>query len=146
MLEKLEFNITINATKEKIWKVLWSPDSYKAWTNAFCEGSYMITDWKVGDKVHFLAPDGAGMYSIIEEKTENEYVAFKHIGEIKDKKELALDAESKIWTGSMETYLLTEKEDGIELHVEMDTLDDYIDFFCNHFPDGLKKIKELAEK
>jgi uncharacterized protein YndB with AHSA1/START domain len=63
-MQKINFSISINAPKEKVWKVLWNDDSYRKWTSAFAEGSYAVTDnWKEGTKVKFLDPKGSGMIS-----------------------------------------------------------------------------------
>lgn len=57
-MEKLNFNILINAAPEKVWKVLWADDTYRKWTSAFSEGSYAETDWKQGAKCYFSTETG----------------------------------------------------------------------------------------
>lgn len=145
-MEKLVFNISIKATTEKIWKVLWDDETYRKWTSAFCEGSYVETTWNEGDKIYFLGPTGEGMNSIIETKIPNEYMAFKHIGEIKDFKEVPPNEETQKWVGAMETYRLTQKGDMVDLQSEVDVIEKHIDYFKEAFPKGLQVIKELAEK
>ena len=54
----LEFKIEINAPKEKVWDILWNDATYKQWTSVFCEGNYVVSDWKEGSKIHFLSPNG----------------------------------------------------------------------------------------
>lgn len=44
----LEFKIEINAPKEKVWDILWNDATYKQWTSVFCEGNYVVSDWKEG--------------------------------------------------------------------------------------------------
>lgn len=72
-------------------------------------------------------------------------MTFKHIGEIKDGKEQPLDEKTSAWSGSLETYILKEKEGKTELTVEMDIVEDYADYFNKTFPQALQKVKELAE-
>ncbi|MDQ6472647.1 SRPBCC domain-containing protein [Flavobacterium sp. LHD-80] len=144
-METLEFKIRIKAPATKVWEVLWNDDTYKEWTGAFCEGSYAISDWNEGDKIHFMSPSGEGMNSIIEKKIPNEYMAFKHIGEIKDHKELPLDEETKKWSGAMETYRLTPDDEFVDLTAQVDVVEKYIDYFKDAFPKGLEKVKELSE-
>lgn len=144
-METLEFAIRIKAPVQKVWEVLWNEDTYKKWTAAFCEGSYTVSDWKEGDKIHFLSPNGEGMNSVIEKKIPNEYMAFKHIGEIKDFKELPLNDETKKWSGAMETYRLTPDDEFTDLVAQMDIVEKYIDYFKDAFPKGLEVIKELSE-
>lgn len=145
-MERLEFTIRIKATVEKVWSVLWDDKTYREWTGAFCEGSYAVSDWNEGDKIHFMAPNGEGMNSIIETKIPNEYMAFKHIGEIKDFEELPLNDETKKWSGYMEIYKLTPDGEFVILTSMVDVIEKHIDYFKDAFPKGLEKVKELAEK
>ena len=145
-MERLEFTIRIKATAEKVWSVLWEDKTYREWTSAFCEGSYAVSDWNEGDKIHFMSPNGEGMNSIIETKIPNEYMAFKHIGEIKDFKELPIDEEAKKWSGYMEVYKLIPDGEYVILTSFVDVIEKHIDYFKEAFPKGLEKVKEIAEK
>lgn len=140
-MKKLKFAIKINAPKEKVWEALWSEPSYKQWTAVFSQGSYAVSDWKEGSRIKFLNATGDGMYSVIEKKQINKQMTFKHLGEIINGKE----KESE-WAGALESYLLTEKEDGTELTAEMDTNEEYQSYFEGMFPKALEKIKHLSEK
>ncbi|SEP32070.1 hypothetical protein SAMN05444671_0071 [Flavobacterium sp. CF108] len=145
-METLEFKIRIKAPAQKIWDVLWNDETYRKWTSVFCEGSHTISTWNEGDKIHFMTPSGEGMYSIIETKTPNEYMAFKHIGEIKDFKELPLDEETKKWSGAMETYRLIPDDEFTDLIARNDSVEKYVDYFKDVFPRGLEVVKELSEE
>ncbi|WP_395047125.1 SRPBCC domain-containing protein [Flavobacterium sp.] len=141
----LEFKIEINASKKKVWNTLWNDETYRKWTNVFCEGTYATSNWNEGDKIHFLSPNGEGMNSIIDKKIENEYIAFKHLSTMKDFEEMPIDNESKEWTGSLETYRLTQNNSTIILEVKIDTLEKYVDYFKTTFPNGLEMVKTLSE-
>lgn len=145
-METLKFKIEIEAPKEKVWKVLWDDETYRQWTTAFCEGTYAISEWEEGGKIHFLSPNGEGMNSIIESKIANEYMAFKHIGELKNFEEMPIDAATKEWSGAMETYRLTQNNSVTELEVNMDCVEKYIDYFKDVFPKAMEAIKTLSEK
>ncbi|MFB9078809.1 SRPBCC domain-containing protein [Flavobacterium procerum] len=145
-METLKFNSSIKASREKIWDVLWNDESYRKWTSAFCEGSYAESNWNEGDKIYFLGPSGAGMNSMIETKILNDYMAFKHLGEVKDFKEVPPNEETEKWSGAMETYRLTQKGDEVELEVAVDVIEKHIDYFKEAFPKGLEVVKELSEK
>ncbi|RZJ52625.1 MAG: SRPBCC domain-containing protein [Flavobacterium sp.] len=144
-METLEFTIRIKASAEKVWSVLWNEETYKKWTGAFCEGSYAVSDWNEGDKIQFMSPGGEGMSSVIETKIPNEYMAFKHIGEIKDFKEVPLNDETKSWSGAMETYRLTPDDEFTDLVSQVDIIEKHIDYFKETFPKALEAVKELAE-
>ena len=83
-MDKMKFSTTINAPKEKVWKILWDDETYRKWTSVFSEGSYAQTDWKEGSKVLFLDGKGSGMVSKIETSRPNEFMSFLHLGVVKD--------------------------------------------------------------
>ncbi|WP_343696765.1 SRPBCC domain-containing protein [Flavobacterium sp.] len=144
-METLEFTVKIKAHPDKVWKVLWEDETYKKWTGAFCEGSYAESNWNEGDKIHFMSPGGEGMNSVIEKKIPNEYMAFKHVGEIKDFKEVPLNEETKTWTGAMETYRLIPEDEFTTLIANVDVIEKHIDYFKDAFPNALEAVKELSE-
>ena len=78
-MEKLKFNTTINAPREKVWNALWDEDNYRKWTTVFSEGSTVETDWKKGSKVLFTDGKGSGMVSEIADNIPNEYMSFRHL-------------------------------------------------------------------
>ena len=119
-MEKINFYISINAPKEKVWNVLWDETSYRKWTSVFAEGSTVVTDnWKEGSKVLFLDGNGSGMVSMVAANKPNEYMSFKHMGEVKDGVEDISSEKIKGWSGSMENYTLKEAGGKTELKVEM---------------------------
>lgn len=145
-MEKLKFNISINAPREKVWKILWDDKTYRKWTTPFSEGSYMESDWKIGGKTLFLGSEGNGMVSTILQLKENEFLSFKHLGMIKDGKEDLESEEIKKWSGLLETYALEYSENQTFLSVDLDIGDDYKVYFIETFPKALKIVKELSEE
>lgn len=144
-----EFKILINTPKEKVWHTLWDDATYREWTSAFTEGSWVRTDdWKKGSKVQFLDPNNDGMVSIVAENKPNEFMSFKHIGEVKKGVEDLETAKEKGWAGAMENYTLTTTAGGTELLIEID-LDEnekeMMDYFVAAWPKALNKLKEVAE-
>jgi uncharacterized protein YndB with AHSA1/START domain len=145
-MEKLKFSTSINASKERVWNILWDDASYRAWTSAFAEGSYAKTDnWKEGTKVLFLDPKGSGMVSRVAKNKPNEYMSFKHLGEVRDGVEDTTSDRVKAWSGSTEDYTLTEENGKTTLTIEMDITDEFKDMFEKIWPKALKKVKELSE-
>jgi hypothetical protein len=141
----LHFSIQINASKEKVWEVLWNDSSYRQWTSAFSEGSYVVTDWKEGSKVQFLSSNGDGMYSTIAKSVPAELMSFKHLGVMKNGKEEATDEETKKWSGAMENYMLKENAGVTTLAVDIDVTEEFTDYFKKTFPNALEKVKSLSE-
>lgn len=144
-MEKLNFSVNINAPKEKVWSVLWEDASYRIWTSPFCEGSYAVSDWNEGSKILFLSPGGSGMVSKVAVKRPNEYMSFKHLGEVKNGVEDTTSEQVKQWQGSTENYTLESTASGTLLKVDMDTSEDFKDYLEKAWPQALDKLKALAE-
>jgi predicted 3-demethylubiquinone-9 3-methyltransferase (glyoxalase superfamily) len=145
-MEKIRFTTTINAPKEKVWKVLWDDSTYRKWTSAFTEGSHAISDWNEGSKVLFLDPQKNGMVSMIAESRANEFMSFKHLGVVKEGVEDTESEEVKQWAGSHENYTLTGNNGTTELLVEMDITEEFKAMFEGIWPKAMENIKRLAEK
>jgi uncharacterized protein YndB with AHSA1/START domain len=145
-MQRINFSISINTPKEKVWQVLWDDSSYRQWTSAFCEGSYAVTDnWKEGTKVLFLSPGGSGMVSTVAVNRANEYMSFKHMGEVKDGVEDTTSERVKVWAGSLENYTLAETGGVTELGIEIDITEEFKDMFMDMWPKALKLVKDLSE-
>lgn len=145
-MKTLEFNISINAPREKVWKVLWEDTTYRQWTSAFHEGSYALSSWKEGARVHFMGPGGDGMFSEIAKLIPNEYMAFRHLGVMKNGKEQPETEETKAWAGAMETYTLKENGSTTELSVSVDVTDTHVNYFNEAFPKALAVVKKISEE
>lgn len=145
-MEKQKFKIAIDASREKVWNVLWGDDSYRAWTAAFAEGSHVKTDWKKGSKALFLNAKNEGMVSTIAENRPNEFMSIKHLGVVKNGVEDLHSEKTKEWAGALENYTLRTVNGKTELTVDMDITDEYKDYFQKTWPKALNKLKELAEK
>jgi uncharacterized protein YndB with AHSA1/START domain len=145
-MQKKEYKIKIHATPQKVWFALWDDNHYRNWTNVFCEGSFAKTDnWREGSKVHFLTPDGKGMYSIVSKNIPFETMEFTHMGNIDNFQELPLDEETKQWSGGKERYAISENDGITTLIATIDLYEKYMEFFDTVFPKGLEKVKALAE-
>ncbi|GAB3912127.1 hypothetical protein GCM10028803_54890 [Larkinella knui] len=144
-MENKSFKITIDASRETVWNVLWNDATYPQWTSVFSEGSRAETDWKKGSKVLFLDGKNDGMVSVIEANTPNEYMSFKHLGEVKNGVEDLDSGAGKDWVGSLENYTLKTADGKTELTIDMDIADEYKDYFLKTWPKALEKVKELAE-
>lgn len=143
-MKKLEFDIKIDAPTQKVWDVLWNDDSYRKWTSVFNEGSRAVSDWNEGSRILFVDGDDNGMYAIIEKKVPNKEMIFLHQGEIIKGVEQPGDPKAG-WGESRESYFLEEDGSVTRLKVELDSPDEYADYFNKTFPKSLEKVKELAE-
>lgn len=144
-MQKLRFSIDINSTKDKVWTILWDNTTYRKWTAPFCEGSYAVTDWKEGSKVLFLSPDGYGMVSRVAVKRPTTYMSFEHLGVVRNGIEDTESDEVKAWAGARENYTLDQTNGTTTLSVEMDSTDDFRDYFMKTWPKALEQVKILSE-
>ncbi len=143
----IEKNILINASRQKVWDVLFTDDSYRIWTNEFSEGSYVETDWKVGSTILFKNAKEYGMFGKIEEMLVPDFMCFKLEGLISSNG--VQDSESdkaQIYKGSRETYTLIEMDDVTELDIVAVVSEEYFDIMNEVWDKALLKVKELSEK
>ncbi|MCX2681567.1 SRPBCC domain-containing protein [Galbibacter sp. EGI 63066] len=145
-LKELNFSISINASKDKVWEALWNDKSYREWSSAFCEGSHAVTDWEEGSKVLFLDNNGSGMYSKIAQCTTNEFMSFEHQGIVKDGVEQPQDRQTKEWAGAKEEYRLSGSNGETLLEVRMHSDNEWAGYFNKTFPKALERVKQLSEK
>lgn len=145
----MEFKITINAPKEKVWDTLWNDTTYRAWTAPFSEGSRAETDWKKGSKILFLNGENSGMVSTVAENIPNEFMSIRHLGNVLKGIEDLDSEDAKQWAGSYENYTLRTVNGETALSIDMGGAEipqDLTDYFTNVWPIALGKLKELAEK
>ncbi len=142
VINHLQFSIKIKADKEKIWDALWDDKNYRDWSSIFGEGSHYKTDsWKEGNEIMFLSSDQSGIYSIIESHVPNEIITFKHIGTVIQGIKQPIDEETKKWSGAKEIYSLKKGPGFHTLIVEIDVLDEHLEFMSTKLPLALEKIK-----
>lgn len=141
-MKKLEFSIDINAPKEKVWEALWKDENYRKWCAVFHEGSHFESDLKEGSKIYFLGPDKNGMFATIEKMIPFEKMYFLHKGEVKN----GVEQEQIYGENAIENYDLSAEKGITTLSVTLNTVEEYLQYFANTFPQALEKVKEIAEK
>lgn len=139
----LSFEHHFKATPERVWNALWDDANYQQWMEAFSVQSRALTDWKLGSKVYFITTEGDGMESEIGEITPNQRIAFHHLHQLK-KGEIVTTGPT--WNGYKEIYSLTETETGTQLHMTLETLDHYADYFREVFPKAFAIVQHIAEQ
>lgn len=145
-MKTLQFTIIINAPREKVWTEMLGPESFKAWTAAFSEGSYFEGSWNAGEKIRFLTPDGNGMSSMIAKNRPYEFISIQHLGCIKDGIEDTESPESKSWTPAFENYTLSERDGATEVKVDMDVAPEFEAYITGAWPKALASLKEICER
>ncbi|MBI4835969.1 MAG: SRPBCC domain-containing protein [Candidatus Abawacabacteria bacterium] len=144
-MKTLEFSVTINAPKEKVWHTMLAPDSYKVWTEPFMPGSYYEGSWDKGTKIKFLGPEKSGMIAEIAESKPYEFISIRHLGFIQDGVEDTESEAVKAWAPALENYTFTEQNGVTKVKVEMQVTADFEKDMVAAWPKALEKLKELCE-
>lgn len=146
-METLSYETVINAPQQKVWDILWTPETYSEWTQYFGPTSKMTSDWKVGGKTYFLNAEGEGMVSTIDSIDEPNQIIFKHLGMVdKEGNEDTQSKEVMEWSGCFEKYLLIDFGGKTKLHTEVQVEKEWRDHLNTGFIKGLEVVKNLAEK
>ncbi len=142
-MQKLQFQLNIHATKEKVWNTLWQDETFRDWAGLIDPGTYMVDELKEGATVQYIsAENGYGVTSLVAELTPGEYVLFKHQADTQDSGKRLRDDE---WTGGEESYLLVEKDGSTTLTAAFDVPPEMEEYFTQNYPKALGRVKELAE-
>lgn len=149
-MQKLNFSIVIDAPKEKVWHAMLDDRPYREWTLAFNPGSYYKGDWSRGSKMLFLGPDPetgqeGGMVSRIAENRPYEYISIEHIGIIQNGIEDTTSEDARKWAPAFENYTFKEKDGATEVLVDVDVEDEHAEMFDKMWPEGLQRLKKIAE-
>ncbi|MGI8894025.1 MAG: SRPBCC family protein [Bacteroidia bacterium] len=149
-MEKISFNIKINASPEKVYKTLLDDKTYREWTAPFNPTSHYKGTWEKGSKIIFIGSDDkgnvGGMVSRIEENIPNKFVSIKHLGILEGDKEITSGPQVEGWGDAMENYTLTEENGKTLFSVETDANNEYKDYFEETWPKALDKLKEISER
>lgn len=152
-MKKIQFTKEINASAQKVYEVmlgLIQKSDYEYWTAAFNPTSTYEGNWEKGSKILFVGTDEngkkGGMVSEIVEHQPAQFVSIRHYGFLDGDTEITTGEQVEKWAGGHENYRYDENNGITTITVELDALDEYIDFFNNTYPLALNKLKERAEQ
>lgn len=142
-MNKLQFSIEINASKERVWNTLWEDATFRDWASIIDEGTYIKGVIEEGREIQFISSvNGYGVTSLVDQLIPNAFVLFKHSS---DTKEYGEQDREKEWTGGEERYALTEINGITILTVTTDMPFEQEETFNIRLPKALERIKTLAE-
>lgn len=152
-MQKLEFKTDIRASAQKVYETmlgLRNKNTYEFWTAAFNPTSSYEGSWEKGSKMYFIGVDEngkkGGMVSLIKENQVGQFVSIQHVGFLDGDVEVTSGEQVEKWAGGHENYLYQEQNGITTVTVELDTIDEYVDYFNNTYPAALSKLKEIAEQ
>lgn len=149
---KLIFQKEINAPSQKVYETmlgLQNKRTYEQWTSVFNPTSTYEGSWDKGQKIHFVGVDEngkkGGMVSEIAEHQAAKFVSIKHLGFLDGDIEVTTGEQVEKWAGGQENYTFSEINGITRVTVEMDTIEEYLDYFNDTYPAALDKLKEISE-
>jgi hypothetical protein len=145
-MKKLHFAVTIGAPRPQVWDTMLGPETYKAWTAPFCEGSYFEGSWVKGGKIRFLAPYGSGMTSVIADNRMHEYISIRHLGYVRDGVDDTESEDVRSWTPAFENYTFRDVAGGTQVDVDADVAPEFEQFMLETYPQALAKLKAICEE
>ncbi len=142
-MKQEQFSISINASRQRVWEVLWSDETFRDWANVIDEGTCMEGEIVEGGTVHFLSSIGGyGVRSLVTELIPQHRVSFH---QVEDTKDFGKEVRPSEWTGADETYELLETAGVTTLTLTMGVPPTQVLMMTERVPNALARIKELAE-
>ena len=152
-MKKLQFNVSINAPISRVYDVmlgLSSKSTYEQWTAMFNPTSTYEGSWDRGSKMLFVGVDEkgekGGMVSRIVENRANQFVSIQHYGMLMEGKEMTEGPEVEKWANGFENYSFDESNGTTTVTVDLDTVEEFLDFMNETYPKALDKLKEVCEQ
>lgn len=81
------------------------------------------------------------MISNIEENQPARFVSIRHYGFLDGDTEITTGEEVEKWAGGYENYSFVEDNCVTTVTVDLDSIDEYLDFFQQYLPEGLGKTQ-----
>jgi uncharacterized protein YndB with AHSA1/START domain len=146
-MKKLEFSITINAPKQKVWDTMLTLETYQQWVGASWPDSTYEGAWEEGNFLKFIGEDKSGTLAEIIELKEYDYVLAKHVAILlADGVEDRESAFAQNWVGILENYFFSEKDGQTALVIKIETQPDWEKMFNDGWPNALAKLKSMCEQ
>jgi uncharacterized protein YndB with AHSA1/START domain len=144
-VKKLRYSVHVAAPVETVWRTMLAPDTYRAWSSAFCEGSTFEGSWAQGETIRFLTPDGEGMFGRIAENRRHEYLSIQLLGCIHGGVEDTTSEQARAWQPGRENYAFHAADGGTHLEIELDTTAEFEPYLQEAWPKALARLKAICE-
>lgn len=151
-MKMLSYTINISAPAAKVSAVMLGAETYRQWTAEFNPASYSSYyegGWNKGDKIRFIGVDEngkkGGMVAEIAEHIPNRLVSIRHYGILDGENESTEGPAVEGWAGALENYTFNEEGGITTIIVDVDTHEDYVEYFNKTWPKALNRLKEMVE-
>lgn len=149
-MEKLHFEIEINAKAEKVYQVMLDKEHYEEWTKEFNPTSQFKGSWEKGSKILFLGSDPktgevGGMVSRIKENIPAKFLSIEHLGIVQNGQEITSGKDVESWAGASENYTFNEVNGKTLLSIDADSNQEFKSYFLETWPKALNRLKAICE-
>ena len=152
-MQKLQFKTQIEAPALTVYETmlgLKDKASYQYWTAAFNPTSTFEGSWEKGSKLYFVGLDEngkkGGMVSTIEDNQVARFVSILHYGLLDGETEVTTGEQVEKWAGGHENYSFEEVNGLTTVTVEIDVIEEFLEYFYETYPKALERLKETCEK
>lgn len=149
-LERLHYEVIINAHPEYVYTTMIDPIHYSEWTGEFNPTSHFKGSWDKGSKILFIgdSQEGGtgGMVSNIKENIPGRFLSIEHVGIIRNDEEIYTGPEIESWKGALEDYSFVEMDGKTHLSVDVDTDYKFKTYFNETWPKALTRLKLMCER
>jgi hypothetical protein len=150
---KLQFKKDIHSSAEHVFETmlgLKNIKTYEQWTFEFNPTSTYEGSWKKGSKMYFIGTDEhgnrGGMISEIADIIPSKFVSIRHYGMLEGDNEITEGEAVEKWAGAFENYSLHESNGITTVTIDLDTTEEYQDYFKATWPKALDTLKRITEK
>jgi uncharacterized protein YndB with AHSA1/START domain len=147
-MRKIQQSIAINASPDKVWRVLTDNTLSRQWYNEFSEGTYAIGEWKEGGKMIWADKTNSGMVGTIVTVTADKgrKLDIEFTGEYANGQEVYDSEMAMAVKGGHEVYQLEESKGITTLSISVDMGDEYFESMSKAWESALQVIRKLAEQ
>ncbi len=152
-MEKLKFNISINAPANKVYDIMLGigqKSTYEQWTALFNPTSTYEGSWTKGSKMLFVGTDDkgekGGIVSEIFDNIPNKFISIRHYGLVKADVEITEGPEVEKWANGFENYTIEENNGITMVTVDLDATEEFLGYMNEKYPKAIEKLKERCEK
>jgi Uncharacterized conserved protein len=144
------FEISIDSPVEKVYKKMLDQKHFQEWTAAFNPTSRYEGSWEKGSKILFLGTDEqgnpGGMAGLVEENIPNQFVSINYYAIIQGGREITSGPELEGWAGTHEKYTFKAVGEKTALSVDLETNQEFVDYFNETYPKALELLKSICER
>jgi hypothetical protein len=152
-MKKLQFKKVFNTSAQKVYETMLGLNdikTYEHWTSAFNPTSTYEGSWEKGSKILFVGFDEngkkGGMVSTVESNEPAKFVSILHYGFLDGQNEITTGEQVEQWAGGHENYTFQELNSTTTLTVDIDSVEEYLDYFNQTYPKALDKLAEILNK